>query len=75
MIVTYRNKKRNVYVVDHTMERYHLTLLPFVLSEQDTIKLDLNRVFHDKEYKPVNLQTYKEKKLYGVVTYAPSINE
>ena len=75
MIVTYRNKKRNVYVVDNTMEKYHLTLLPFVQSEKDTVKVTLNKVFHNRKYKPVTLRTYLQTRDYGIVTYAPSINE
>lgn len=49
MVTTYRNKDRNIYMVEITKDMYKMTLLPFIWCLNEPCKITLNRVYHNNK--------------------------
>lgn len=79
MITTYRNRNKNIYVHENTMEKYHMTLFPFIHADKEPIKVKLNKKYLNETHKPITKKTYYKlllfKERYHNVTYAPTISE
>lgn len=77
MIVSYRNKKTNVYEYDINTTRYDISINLLYRAIKEPIKVELNRIYLNHKRKRIRYKTYMDNitNLSYITTMAPTIKE